>query len=267
MIDALAAAAKRAGAEIVLNSEGVAATADGGLLLADGRRIKADLIVAADGVNSRIRDSLGLLAHRRYLLDGCIRAMFEESVGQDGKTIEYWSGKRRLLYNPASTRHLYIALSMPHDDVEARELPVRKDVWKKSFPRLASLIEKLDEGRYDRFEYLRLKRWSAGRVAVIGDAAHAIPPNIGQGAGCAMMNALALAVYLEKNDVEPGLREWEERERPLTNHTQRISLLYGMPTFWPQGLRRSFYWLAGRSAWLTAQRTRTARHIPTGTTS
>jgi 2-polyprenyl-6-methoxyphenol hydroxylase-like FAD-dependent oxidoreductase len=104
-------------------------------------------------------------------------------------------------------------------------------------------------------------------VAVIGDAAHAIPPNIGQGAGCAMMNALALAVYLEKNDVEPGLREWEERERPLTNHTQRISLLYGMPTFWPQGLRRSFYWLAGRSAWLTAQRTRTARHIPTGTTS
>jgi 2-polyprenyl-6-methoxyphenol hydroxylase-like FAD-dependent oxidoreductase len=268
MIDALAASAKRAGAEIVLNSEGVAATPDGELLLADGRSIRADLIVAADGVNSRIRDSLGLLAHRRYLPDGCIRTMFEEPVGQDGKTVEYWSGKRRVLYNPASTRHLYIALSMPHDDVEARDLPLRKDVWKASFPLLASLIEKLSEGRYDRFEYLRLKRWSAGRVAVIGDAAHAIPPNIGQGAGCAMMNALSLAVYLEQSThVADGLNTWEDRERPLTNHTQRVSLLYGMPTFWPQGLRRLFYGLAGRSAWLTAQRTRTARHIPTGTTS
>jgi 2-polyprenyl-6-methoxyphenol hydroxylase-like FAD-dependent oxidoreductase len=268
MIDALAASARRAGAEIVLNSEGVAATPEGELQLADGRRLKADLIVAADGVNSKIRDSLDLLSRRRYLPDGCVRVLIEEAVGPHGKTIEYWSGKRRLLYNPASTRHLYIALSMPHDDVEARDLPLRKDVWKRSFPRLGPLIEKLGEGRYDRFEYLRLKRWSAGRVAVIGDAAHAIPPNIGQGAGCAMMNALSLAVHLDQSTgVAEGLNTWEERERPLTNHTQRISLLYGMPTFWPQRLRRLFYWLAGHSAWLTAQRTRTARHIPTGTTS
>jgi 2-polyprenyl-6-methoxyphenol hydroxylase-like FAD-dependent oxidoreductase len=267
MIDALAASARRAGAEIVVNSEGVAATPEGELELAGGEKLKADLIVAADGVNSRIRDSLGLLAHRRYLPDGCIRTMFEESVGQDGKTIEYWSGKRRLLYNPASTKHLYIALSMPHDDIDGRALPLLKDAWKKSFPRLAPLIEKLPDGRYDRFEYLRLKRWSAGKVAVIGDAAHASPPNIGQGAGCAMMNALALAVYLEGKEVIPALQEWEEKERPLTNHTQRVSLLYGMPTFWPKQLRALFYGLAGRSRWLTAQRTRTARHIPTGTTS
>jgi 2-polyprenyl-6-methoxyphenol hydroxylase-like FAD-dependent oxidoreductase len=191
--------------------------------------------------------------------------MFEESVGQDGKTIEYWSGKRRLLYNPASTRHLYIALSMPHDDVEARELPLRKDVWKRSFPHLAPLIEKLNEGRYDRFEYLRLKRWSAGKVAVIGDAAHAIPPNIGQGAGCAMMNALSLAVYLEQaTDVSAALATWERIERPLTDHTQRISLLFGMPTFWPARMRALFLSVAARSRWLTRQRTRTARHVPTG---
>jgi 2-polyprenyl-6-methoxyphenol hydroxylase-like FAD-dependent oxidoreductase len=100
-------------------------------------------------------------------------------------------------------------------------------------------------------------------VAVIGDAAHAIPPNIGQGAGCAMMNALSLAVYLEK----ASLAEWEEKERPLTEHTQRISLFLGMPTFWPPRLRSLFHDLAGRSKWLTALRTRTARHIPTGTTS
>jgi hypothetical protein len=40
-----------------------------------------------------------------------------------------------------------------------------------------------------------------------------------------------------------------------------------MPTFWPAPLRSMFHSLAGRSKWLTAQRTRTARHIPTGTIS
>jgi 2-polyprenyl-6-methoxyphenol hydroxylase-like FAD-dependent oxidoreductase len=271
MIDALAAAARRAGAEIVTGSEGAAATPNGELQLADGQRLKADLVVAADGVNSRIRDALGLVARRRYLLDGCIRLLIptrSAEEGTDSKTVEHWSGTRRLLYNPCSTTHLYLALSMLHEDAAARVLPVDKALWKRSFPHLAALIDRIgDDGRYDRFEYIRLKRWSAGKVALIGDAAHAIPPNIGQGAGCAMMNALSLAVYLEKHgEVSPALSEWEEKERPLTDHTQRISLLFGMPTFWPARLRALFYAAAARSRWLTRQRTRTARHRPTGTT-
>jgi 2-polyprenyl-6-methoxyphenol hydroxylase-like FAD-dependent oxidoreductase len=239
-------------------------------LLSNGERLAADLIVAADGVNSRIRDSLGLLSRRRFLPDGCVRVLIpklDSEEASEGRTIEYWSGSRRLLYNPCSTAYLYLALTMRHDDEPARALPLAKDVWQASFPHLAPLIERIgDEARYDRFEYIRLSRWSSGRVAVLGDAAHAIPPNIGQGAGCAMMNALSLAVFLEKSQgVETALQAWEAAERPLTNHTQRLSLLFGMPAFWPPRLRALFYSLAARSQWLTAQRTRTARHIPTGT--
>jgi len=267
MIDALATSARRAGVDIHMSSEGVAATADGELTLASGERIEADLIVAADGVNSRIRDGLGLVAHRRFLADGAIRILipkFDVTEATDGRTIEYWSGNRRFLYNPCDTKQLYLALTMLHEDAPARAVPVDKALWTSTFPHLRPLIKRIGEvARYDRFEYIRLKRWSAGKVAVIGDAAHAIPPNIGQGAGCAMMNALSLAVYLEKSN----LAEWEEKERPLTDHTQRISLFLGMPTFWPPRLRSAFHALAGRSKWLTALRTRTARHIPTGTTS
>ncbi|HUQ24454.1 MAG TPA: NAD(P)/FAD-dependent oxidoreductase [Burkholderiales bacterium] len=267
MVDALAAAARRAGAEIITGSEGMKATPAGELTLATGERMEADLIVAADGVNSRIRDGLGLVAHRRFLADGAIRMLIpklDPTEASDGRTIEYWSGSRRFLYNPCDTRQLYLAVTMLHSDAQARAVPVDKALWTRTFPHLAPLIERIgDVARYDRFEYIRLKRWSAGKVAVIGDAAHAIPPNIGQGAGCAMMNALSLAVHLEKSD----LAAWERNERPLTNHTQRISLFLGMPTFWPAPLRSMFHSLAGRSTWLTAQRTRTARHIPTGTTS
>jgi len=270
LVDALADAARRAGAEIVTGSEGVSATPEGELLLSNGERWRADLVVAADGVNSRIRDSLGLLGHRRFLPDGCVRVLIPKlspDEATDGRTIEYWSGSRRLLYNPCSASHLYLALTMLHEDEAARALPLRKDVWQASLPRLAPLIERIgEESRYDRFEYIKLRRWSSGKVAVIGDAAHAIPPNIGQGAGCAMMNALSLSVFLDKfSQTEKALDAWERAERPLTNHTQRISLLFGMPAFWPPRLRALFYSAAARSRWLTEQRTRTARHIPTGT--
>jgi 2-polyprenyl-6-methoxyphenol hydroxylase-like FAD-dependent oxidoreductase len=270
MIDALAAAARRAGAEILTGSEGASANPEGELTLVNGEKLRADLVVAADGVNSRIRDALDLVDVRRHLRDGCVRLLIPTRSAEEGldtRTIEYWSGHRRLLFNPCSTSHLYLALSMPHDDEAARALPVDKPLWTQSFPHLRELIERIgDDGRYDRFEYIRLRRWSAGRVAVIGDAAHALPPNIGQGAGCAMMNALSLAVFLDRYpETETALQAWERAERPLTDHSQRISRLYGMPTFWPAPLRKFFYALAGRSRWLTEQRTRTARHIPTGT--
>ena len=272
MIDALAASARRAGVEILTDSEAVSATPSGQLTLANGRTLQADLIVAADGVNSRIRDALGLVKFRRFLVDGSIRLLLdktEEEIARnhEGTTIEYWSGNRRILYNPCSTTQLYVGLTMLHDDTPAKAVPANKAVWKKSFPLLESVIDRFgSDGRYDRFEYIRLKRWSSGKVAIIGDAAHAIPPNIGQGAGCAMMNALALAVHLEHSkDIRSGLEEWERQERPLTSHTQRISLLFGMPTTWHPRMRALFYSMAARSAWLTKQRTRTARHIPTGT--
>jgi len=282
VINALAAAATKAGAEIVIGSAATAATAAGELVLADGRRLGADLIVGADGSNSCLRDSLGLLAKRRQLVDGCTRLLMDKTPEErrsaggvrimdtrviDTKTVEYWSGTRRLLYTPCSETEIYIALTMLDHDEAAKAVPVRKDIWKRAFPHLEALIDRIGEqGRYDRFELIKLTRWSAGRVAIIGDAAHALPPNIGQGGGCAMMNALSLAVHLDRApDVPAALAAWERQERPITDHTQRISVLLGLPTTWPPPLRAFALALAGRSKWLTLQRTRTALHRPTGT--
>ena len=272
VINAMAEAARKNGVEIVLGSEAVAAEPDGILVMADGRRLKADLIVAGDGVNSKIRDSLDLVARRKPLPDGAIRVLIprtpeEMASGDGGTTIENWSGSRRILYTPVSETELYIALTMLHSDEIGRRTPIDKAEWKRAFPHWTELIDRItDDARYDRFEYIRLRHWSAGRVAVLGDAAHALPPNIGQGAGCSMMNALSLAYYLDREkDMATALEVWEKNERPLTEHTQRISVFLGLPTTWPTPLRRAFLTLAGKSKWMIAQRTKTARHIPTGT--
>jgi 2-polyprenyl-6-methoxyphenol hydroxylase-like FAD-dependent oxidoreductase len=172
-----------------------------------------------------------------------------------------------VLYTPCSETDVYIALTMLHGDEVAKATPVQKDAWKRWFPHLESLIDRIgEEGRYDRFELIKLKRWSAGKVAMVGDAAHALPPNIGQGGGCAMMNALSLAVYLERErEVTHALQTWERNERPITEHAQRISYLLGLPTTWPPSLRALTLAVAGRSKWVIRQRTRTALHQPTGT--
>ena len=274
VINALAAVAARAGVEIMTSSAAKGATADGELMLANGRSVKADLIVGADGSNSRLRDALGLLSKRKYLVDGCTRLLLDKTEaerapadGSGAKTIEYWSGTRRVLYTPCSETDVYVALTMLDRDVAAKAVPVRKDEWKRAFPHIDALFDRIgDQGRYDRLELIKLKRWSAGRVAIVGDAAHALPPNIGQGAGCAMMNALSLAVHLEReSDADAALRTWEAAERPMTERTQRISYILGLPTTWPPALRAAALGIAGRSKWFTRQRTRAAMHRPTGT--
>jgi 2-polyprenyl-6-methoxyphenol hydroxylase-like FAD-dependent oxidoreductase len=272
VINALAAAASRAGAEIVTGSTVLAATPEGEIELAGGGRARADLIIGADGTNSSVRQSLGLPARRKALPDGAIRLLIdktaEEKCSSDGgTTIEYWSGSRRVLYTPCSETDLYIALTMLDADPVGKAVPIDKQEWKRSFPHLESLIDRFGAaGRYDRFELIKLRRWSAGKVALIGDAAHALPPNIGQGAGCGMMNALSLAVYLDRHaEILVALDAWERNERPLTDHTQRVSVLLGVPTTWPPLLRSLTLGLAGKSKWLVKQRTRPAHHRPTGT--
>ena len=111
--------------------------------------------------------------------------------------IDFWAFEPRtlrILYAPCEDGKLYFAMMAPRDDKEAATLPINPAVWGSVFPMLVPAIKTIGErGRYDVYETTQLDTWSVGRVAIVGDAAHALPPTLAQGACLAMMNALSLA--------------------------------------------------------------------------
>lgn len=257
---ALLRVAQREGIEIIVGSEVKAATPAGGLLTTDGRELHADLVIGADGVGSKVRDLLGLLQERKIYSDGIVRVLaprltHELAPGAWDHVIDFWNMQPRplrILYVPCNRRDLYLAMMAPVADKEATAIPLRTEIWIEAFPQLAPVIRKLTVGgRYDAYETTKLSRWSAGNVAIVGDAAHAMTPTLGQGAGTAMMNALALAVALATaTSVPRALQEWERRERPLTEYTQDCSAQIANE-------RRLSRW--------DPETLRAANHVPTGT--
>lgn len=240
---ALALAATRAGAEIVTGSQVLAATPDGRLEFEDGLGERADLVVGADGVRSRVRDSLALATSITDLQDGCGRHLIAR-VAEDPvqRTIEVWNGGRRLGIAPAAREWVYIFLCCPSSDVGGRrQQPFDTGEWIRTHPAYASQLGRIPrhpEGRWLTFYDVRCRAWSEGRVALVGDAAHAMSPNLGQGACTAMSNALALGQAVSVHaDIPAALLAWEASERPLTDRTQRYSYLYGrIGTRWPRAL-------------------------------
>jgi 2-polyprenyl-6-methoxyphenol hydroxylase-like FAD-dependent oxidoreductase len=277
LVQTLSEAAAAQGVAIRHGAEAAAAEPGGVLVTADGARWPADLVVAADGINSRLRESLGLRVRRHLLPDGATRLLVRrdglDDAGPAGAAaIETWSGARRIIMSPVSAAETYLAMSCLHADEEGRRVPLDLASWIAAFPHLAGVIERAAAEtdwrfvRWDRFQVLRLDAWSRGRVVVLGDAAHAMPPNLGQGGGCAMMGALALAVHLDgTRDVPAALRAFEAAERPLIEHTQRWSRRYGRVTGLPSGLRKAVFRAIDRVPWLRAQHLRAANHVPTGT--
>jgi 2-methyl-3-hydroxypyridine 5-carboxylic acid dioxygenase len=231
LYSAMIASAQREGIEIVTRSMAVGAQPEGVLELAAGRSLKADLVIAADGVRSTVRDSLRIPVARHKYQDGIVRVLVDRApfIGGDWEhVIDFWAFQPRtlrILYAPCEDGKLYFAMMSPRDDKEASRLPIDAAVWGSVFPMLVPALQTIGtRGRYDVYETTRLTRWSVGRVAIVGDAAHALPPTLAQGACLAMMNALSLAeIVTSGTDLEASLQRWEAQERALTDHTQARS--------------------------------------------
>lgn len=254
--------ARSVGVTIEAGSGVAGATPEGVLLLADGSHLQADLVIGADGVRSSVRASLPFQVERQQFDDGIVRVLASShgiSASPSNEIVDHFSPDAslplRALNTPVAPGVVYLALMADAHAERAVQVPPDPELWGARFPELTPLLRKLTgTARFDRYQATIVDRWSCGRVALVGDAAHAMPPTLGQGAGFAMMNGLALATYLLGNDdVETALATWEREERAFTDRTQRKAIEVAM--------------LRQRRADLDPLEPvgESARHIPTGT--
>jgi len=218
----------------------------------------ADLVVGADGVRSAVRSSLPMRNEFRVLPTIIDRFLIEgREFTPDDNTVEHWSGNRRIGVTPAGPNSTYVYMVAPERDATAKKLPLDTAYWSEHFPQLAWLVKVLGQAPSTQYNYgvVDCQHWTMKNVAILGDAAHGLPPTLGQGAGLTLMNAYALAYHLrQKADVAQVIRQWERNVRFISDQTQTWSCRYDwFSRQWPTSLdvaRPLITWAFGRFSYL-----------------
>ena len=224
IIEELRNAALAAGVEIVTGSQVIGADQSGVLLLENGERLNADLVVGCDGFHSRVRESLALRARSRVLPTLINRFLMpHRRFSAEPVTTEHYSGNRRIGVAPCDAATTYVYMVSPLPPPGADQLPVSVPDWLAHYPRLGELLAELaaTSGTSYRYSMVRCARWQKGRVALVGDSVTAMLPTLGQGAGLTVLNARALVEALERSlSVDDALPHWEQATRFVSDLTQ-----------------------------------------------
>ena len=173
--------------------------------LSDGERIEADAVIGADGIGSVVREHV--YPGSRLLDTGytVIRGVADHNIGS-GEVFEAW-GRGELVGGAALPGgRSYWYYEAPSGLIDGRDPLAAAGAGGWPAPTPAQLGATQPEGvlvnRILRLE--PLSAWTRGKVALLGDAAHAMEPNLGQGAAQAIEDAEALLVALRRGGALAG---------------------------------------------------------------
>ena len=186
-----------------------------------------DLVIAADGSASKLRGATGAVKREAVYPWGALWRLVPQGDWAWGDELRqrYVAARKMIGLLPVGTRpgddtpRLSFFWSLPIADFDAwraRGLPAWRDEIAQLWPEVdACLADTVDPDQLARASYrdVTLRQWHRDRLVVLGDAAHGMSPQLGQGVNMALMDALALRDALRGQDDVPAALGAYQRER------------------------------------------------------
>ncbi len=204
---------------------------------AGGREERGDLLVGADGLHSRVRAQLFGQHAPRYAGFTAWRGIAEAASGRlpVGIGLNLWGrGSEFGLVGIGRGRFYWFATkNAPEGEAEGATGRKREvlELLAGSYEPARAAVEATEEPkilRNDIYDRDPLERWGAGRVTLLGDAAHPMTPNLGQGACQAIEDAAVLARHLGgEAKIPDALRFYEGERKGRTTEAVKRSRLAG----------------------------------------
>ncbi|MBI5973323.1 FAD-dependent monooxygenase [Staphylococcus caledonicus] len=186
-----------------------------------------DLCIGADGIHSTIRQTVNPGAKVLYQGYTCFRGLVEEADLRNRETAdEYWGTRGRVGIVPLINNQAYWFITINAAEKDAKYSTFEKphlQAYFNNYPNeVRQILDKQSETgilQHDMYDMKPLKTFVYGRTLLLGDAAHASTPNMGQGAGQAMEDAIVLANCLAEYDVNKALTRYDKLR---VKHTAKV---------------------------------------------
>jgi 2-polyprenyl-6-methoxyphenol hydroxylase-like FAD-dependent oxidoreductase len=239
LLDALATGIDRSAIHLGHRLSGLEENSDRVVLAFDnGARVEAEYVIAADGVRSVIRHALYGADNPTYTGQMVWRALLDskdvpfEAIEPTGHIQWVGPGCHLLAYYIRGKSMVNIVTQEDTDKWVEESWSTRGDPaeMRLSFPnpepRLKLLLSVVTEcSKWGLFTRPLTRNWGRGRIQLIGDAAHAMVPNAGQGAGQAFEDSYILARWLEASrDPVEAFANFRRVRIPRVQGVQRLSL-------------------------------------------
>jgi 2-polyprenyl-6-methoxyphenol hydroxylase-like FAD-dependent oxidoreductase len=210
------------------------------VMLADGESLGGDALIGADGLWSRVRQSVvgdgkprvsGHVAYRAVLKRQDVPAhLWSDDV-------LLWGGeKTHLVHYPLRRGELFNLVAVFHSNKydegwntfgDTAELHER---FAEAVPQVQELLQKIETWKmWVLCDREPVKNWTDGRVTLLGDAAHPMLQYLAQGAGQAIEDAVVLgeALKFTGGDVAAGLLKYQQARYLRTGRVQLTARFYG----------------------------------------